>query len=456
MLSHGKNIFTFYYVPAHTYLYGILLPFLAASIKMSLNFLPILFILKLLSFIFIVGFTAVSAFEILRRTKNKFLTLIGAATIFQSVIVYPRPETMGMFFAYLSLAFSQIAYKKKSLIILLSFFSLAAFYAKPYFVACVPAIMVYYLLISRKAFVTYFLSLSIFFIASFLIINNLFPLYFDGTVVNQFNVAQHNFTYMLRQTHDFIWIYPVFFLSILLGTIYWLIELITKFRSTIKKVDVFVIALISNALFLILSMGQHTGTYLTYYFHSLAIPMTIVSVSIIYALSKTFGRRTEYLTIIFAIGVLFSLFNTKSLRRMETNLSPKSANEWNRVIQIIDTHDPQKGYFSPPIALAGIEKGWPVYDNGHSEFYKAGYSNNLVLNILVPSSSKVLESTNSWQELIDNKIESKDFSIMVLTKGYHPYVKDDLLYENYYIYQTFRIDNGYGGYNPIEILLPKN
>jgi hypothetical protein len=457
MIVSGKNIFSFAYAVPHLYLYGGVFLLFGALGKLFFSGVPIFVLLKVLSFVFIFAYTVLVGWELFRRTRSWVLAFLGAGVVFQSVMIAPRPETLGVFLYAFCLVLAQRVYKEMFWVVVLAGLSVMCFYVKPYFILAAPVILIYYFFVSRKAWVWYTISLVCFFVGSYLVINWLFPLYFVNNIVHHLHVAKHDVAYMLRQMRDYMQVYPAFFVALGFGFVFLAGSKTRVLKGAVKGVDIFVIAFLCAVFLIAFSLGQHTGTYLTYYFNLLTIPLVISSISFVHFWSKRYSRFGWYILAVFVAGACFSLLYTgKSLRNMDISEEVVLRQNWVKMLGVIEKHHPEKGYFSPLISAVGVDRGWPVLDNGHTEYFPLGQSENQFLRMLIPASSKVGLYADRWNRRIDERVRSRDFSIIAVRNGYHPDIKDDLLYAHYTLLERVDLYGLHTGLRVTELWVPKS
>jgi len=466
LISKGQNPFTFKFALPHQYIYGLVYPIFSVVVFKFISYVDLYSTQKLISLFFIFLASSLTGFELYKRTKNTMLTLLGSAIPFSTMFPNARPESMGIAIYILFLIIAQYEIDSLIYIIFIALMASSLFFIKQYFAIGAITILIYYLFKSKKSLLIYSLSLIIIFTAEFSIVNSIFPLYFPSAIVNQFNAVYYNIPFMLKQSGIFIsTYYPliIIFIIVILRNIRTFVKMKIDLRNFNKpllvlpkkhSVDIFFIATIVSIIVLTFLLGQNQGAFITYYIQLLPVTLAIFSLTF---LVRLFGK-TILSKLILTIGimlVIFTVINNNQLFFFANILPSKSdQQDWNRAIMLIKNNKPSSAYLSPPLSLVALKLGWPVYDNGQTEFFIWSKSNNKLFTYFMPSLSKINQYQQKWEKDIDNKVINKEFSLIVVTKNLHPEIKEALLNKYYKLEKTLKFNIGHPTINETEFYLP--
>lgn len=416
----------------HSYAYGFVPPLIVGTIgqlsKSSLTQtqLSLSLLLTLLT-ITLVGYS------IWKTSKNILITLTGivATSIFMNVSF--RPEIYAIFITILILVISSSSKPRNRDIILFGAISILLYYIKPYFILLSAVLFFHYIQLNKPLSngIKFLTSTILSIIISISIINKLFPMYFLETFINNLNLYNtHQFSWMTKQFLDFFinnWSISIAFLILSLYS------LVSKKKETLR--NTFFIYIVISVICLILSLGQHIGTYMTYYYQLLPIPMVMF---IVWAISNL---RPDLLKSLIKYGFIFSvIINYKQVLKKPINFYETKS--WTEAVNYIKQNNPNNSFLSPHFVTVAIDNSWPIYDNGQTEFFTANEiwePKQKFLIPLFPLSKEVSIMFSNYKKEINNKISNKEFSLVVLPKDYYQLINYKNLQLNYTITKIITI-----------------
>ncbi len=428
LLLKGQNPYSFESNPAYMNMYGILYnlivyPFVKCG-------LPFRLMHRLISAVFIFASCFLLG-VILRREKVPGLLIGCASLMFYAVLIYPctttpnaGPHSLGLFLFLLSVFYVYISQCSCQGLLLSVVCSILGFYAKPYAVLAAPFLAIYiFLFVSKMRGIVYGFLWGILLATSILIVNKIFPCYFGNTIFTNMVLGENNVGHMLEQFGVFFnmhWLTVIiFFVSIaILGLIHSqeILKITTEkikiFKLNIfgfkdplfnQRMDLFLFMGILMAGALYFKLGRHTGSWMAYYFHLLS-PFFLI---VLFRQIKEF--KQWYLLIVPLI--LFNIFQIS--KKHEVDLT-KGLEVWQQVKTLIDNH--HNVFNSPIIAGMLAEEGRPIYDSGHSEYFKLGAwrTGPLTKKLFPPDKRFILRHYEYIHELKESVMQKK-YDLVMLT-----------------------------------------
>jgi hypothetical protein len=416
--------------PSHTYSYGLIPPLITGLIarftKQSLIDIQLIS-----SFILILFSSLIMGFFSWKKTKDLVITGTALVTPLVYNNVTFRLEIYAIFITILILILAQHKKQHPIVEIFLGIFSVLLFYIKQYFVILWFVLLLYYLLSkkSKKFILVFCITSGLIALFIYQMVDTVFPLYFPQNLISHINLyGGHSFNYMIMQFAAFFkesW-------SISFAFLFYLIYSFIHCRHNLKNIFfIYIFVSLVSLLFL----GQHMGTYLTYYNQLLQIPIVLF---IIWQYKKPISGVLRLAKIIFVITFLinYSYFIwNKSIEYIKIE-------SWNEAVNYIQQNNPQTTYLSPHFTSIAIENSWPIYDNGQTEYFIQGNiseKNLKIFQYIFPQTSKVESNFLNWQNNLNQKVKNKYFSLIALPKGLSPLINKDYLNNNYYISKTINL-----------------
>lgn len=123
----------------------------------------------------------------------------------------------------------------------------------------------------------------------------------------------------------------------------------------------------------------------------------------------------------------------------KNSIGVRSSENWNKAVEYIQANNPKTSYLSPHFVNLAIEYAWPIYDNGQTEFFiysEISTNKTKLFRYVFPQALLVRDHFINWRQELNEKIENKYFSIIVLPKNNYPLINERILKTNYYLDYT--------------------
>lgn len=461
----GSNPYTLKTSLPHTYLYGFIGPLLNTSISWILHTDPAI-TQHIITFIVMILLCILVGKEIWQGTKKIPLVLLSLVVVLLYTGVSFRIESLAILLTIFTLSIvNNNAKQKRDLntqqLTLLALSVIILFYIKQYFLILFPVLIIYFIYNQSKKVLAYFIALFLIFGAlSVLLVNKLFPIYFFNTFFNYIAVSGGPIwtDWMVQQSILFIelnWV--IFLLFIIAFFIGFIKDMDIHFNITDKNKPFFIVSNtpLDNTYFiycfvailvLTFKLGNNGGAFLSYYIQLLPLPMTIFSICYLYSKFKKYRFHQAFFI---GIVILFILENYIYLR-VPAVANTQDRLAWDKAIEIVKNHDPQRAYLSSLFTIEAIRRGWPVSDTGHTEYFGL----NALGNAMPPGSNDYLmPRLNEWKNELDYKISHKKFSLIVRPWGGQKQLNTDLLKQYYVLKYTVNVPTPDLG--TIEFWVPK-
>ncbi len=426
------NPFSIKKILPHNYAYGFIPPLIIGTIG-KLTGIGLTQIQLTLSLILSILTVVIVARETWKNSKNVFLSVISGLVTLIFVEIGFRPEIYAIFVTTFVLIISSKNKPKDATVYLLGATSMLLYYIKPYFILLSAVLFFRYLQFNNpKPYIIRLLaSIAITVLLSCLIVNYLFPMYFPQAFVSHINLYNtHQLSWMTKQFFDFFSKNWSIFIAFIALSIY---GLVYRRRQTLNNVYFLYTSI--SVLCLVVSLGQHLGTYLTYFNQLLPISIVLFICGTPYDRKKTtlWWKAIKYLFIV-AVVINYGQFTLPVLANNKDKIK-----NWAKAINYISHSDPQKSYLSPHFTTIAVENSWPIYDNGQTEYFFAGdifETTPKALKYLIPQTKLVAPMFKNWTDNLNKKIANREFSFITVSKDYHPLIKDEYLKKNYAIDMT--------------------
>ncbi len=422
-LSNKLNPYQLEAFPEHLYVYGVLYPLMIAPWLGWIT--PAIAIPRLINIIFL-GLAALTMFGIFRLHKASIVGSLVGSLIFVSAMCVvlkingARPDISGMFFMLLGVYLVLTTDFSSVGLVLCALCSMIGFYLKQYTILPLLLVSLYLALFRPKTQLAVF-ALSAFAIGavSVVIIQTLFPLYFEYSLLHHLQKASYSWKHLVYQFSSFLkyyWIIILLFLYYLhkqyarkakwKPLIHWRLNSGPPAQGAhIEFVDLSIAVVL---VLLIGSLGQHTGN-IHIYFQELLIPFLLMAVipAIDRFIPGGLQRTTVFLLLLLSLIPQAKIYSTDFLAYAEG---------FRKLEKQLD----QCGtiYGSSLITLYLMDRGLlPVYDNGQSGY---GWSviapqNHPIYGRLWGANSQTLSAKwNAWQASISEKIKNREYDCIAV------------------------------------------
>ncbi len=427
-LVHHLNPFSFDLQPEYTNVYGIVYPMFVAPFASIFGVTPLIH--RVVTGLFLWGCCAI-IFLVLRKRKVDLLLNLWCQLMLYASLVYPGtsspcadPALTGLFFMLLTI-FVPFFFEYSLLSLFFGLiFGLLAFYAKPYFLLALPILASYlFFFVSKKKGLGFIVIAIGSLLASVIIMNHLFPAYFDNTFFTHKNPAKEwaSMERLTSQLHSYITLHLGIFI-LTAGILFyrlWQSNIVMSFKISsiylhltnifqIKKrneplfrfsLPIEVYAGICSLMVLLLMLGKHSGATLWYFFQLLS-PFLVMCIAQIVS-SFAFWSWAAIPFLIFNLHVLTATLDF-----------PKNPEGWSHVKELLETK--KNIYGSPLIATTLIEQNKTIYDNGLTYVFGWGAARKGIWKYLLKEDERVYKAMILYDQKLGDKIANKEFDLVMI------------------------------------------
>jgi hypothetical protein len=452
LLLKGGHPYALENQPEYTNVYGIFYHILVLSLAQLFG--TTLPVHRVVSALFI--FSACSVFfAALRWRRVSLVFSLSATLILYAHLLYfttplARPDGLGFFlFLYSILIPWRFQYSSWSRLVSV-IFGILGFLTKPYFVLSILYLTLYLFLFKSKKLGIQQGAISLVSLAiTIWIVNQNLETYFNNVLWINYYIAGQDILYPLQQLYAYsktnLGIILVFIICLLVNKRINIQNyqndknkinksLSFNFRNLEKPLINFNIGFIEFSLILSLfiflsKLGQHWGSWLIYIHHLISPFLILLSFELLDNQLK--HSKNKFLGLIFSLLVLLNLLSVSSsqfLPPLDYNLMA-----WKNLKVLVSQH---KNIFnSPAIASILLEQGKKVYDSGQSQYFVLSTKRPAFLDkIISPKRREIQRRYDTFLQKINNDVKSKKYDLVILTKGYSPFISEKFL-KKYYSYQ---------------------
>jgi len=392
--------------------------------------------------------SCLTVFLVLKRMKVPVLLNLWAVLMLYASLLYPGtstpaidPGAVGMMFFLLTIFipwFYKYSYPSMTISIICG---ILGFYTKSYAFLGVPFLLSYiFLFVSRLKSLYYGLILLLLSVISIVLVDRIFPAYFDNCFFSHVNM-EHAWAsaerlqvqiVMYRALHMpifILWgIMIIWFGYQLIKEAPWAIlrnkitEIIMSFismdiRQPMIKWDFSLVLYMAmcSSFVLYVSLGRHSGAMLWYFFQLLSPFLLIGS-------AWVFGRF-NYWPIVCVPLLIYNLH----ILTVDHNykIFNKNMPGWSQITMLLSQH--QHILNSPLIAPILVEQHKEVIDNGQAEYFGLGGERQGWMKNVFKEDERVSLQLTLFFLNIRNRVENKEFDLIVLQPSLLPSgVADDI------------------------------
>jgi hypothetical protein len=445
-LVKGMNPYAFVLQPEYTNVYGIIYPLLVWP--WDKLFGTTLLVHRIVTAVFIMA-SCVLFFLVLKKMKVPLLLNMWAVLMLYASWLYPGtstpcvdPAVTGMFLLLLTIFIPWFCrYSYKSLVISV-LCGVLAFYTKQYTMLGTVIMGLYlFLFISKLKGIFYgILSLALASLSA-VMVNRLFPAYFDNCFFGhinmepswstmerlymQINLYSHLHQWMLILMGFFI-LWHAFKYSVSLRTKPPIKTFGGKLRDLLKEIasslkndprnDNIILILyagVISALVLYKSLGRHNGATLWYFFQLLS-PFLLMG-------SAWLFSRTVFWPLLCLPVLVYNLH----ILTLDENYKwfKKDMPGWPEISHVVDQY--QNILNSSLIAPLLIEQGKQVTDNGMSEYFGSGGERTSWTKYFFKEDPRVDIQLGLFFKKIRERVENKQFDLIILQPSLLPLGVDE-------------------------------
>lgn len=297
-----------------------------------------------------------------------------------------------------------------------------AFFTKPYFLLSFGIVALYeFLFLSKKKALIFGIGTLLMLGLAALLVRRFFPCYFLDTILNNASNEANHIDFLFKQLVVFSVIFtPLFLIFFLTNSI----QLDSPFINKPMDYFGFFFLCATAAIFV---LGQNTGNYMVYLFQLMAPPLIILFL-------KNAAISPDYRGIISPLLILINL-GIFCFWMLYPN-TPPPVDQWKDIDQLLA--ESKKVLNSPVLVPEMIRLGLQPIDSGSSEYYyrTQPYEGNLIAPLY--SATKMRGEDYLYE--IENNIREKGFDKIIITKGYSPFAKMDLVQQYYRHVKNFHVE----------------
>ena len=425
VIAQGKNPFSLESQPSQMSLYPVLYNILVAPL--SIVFGNTLELHRLVVGLFILACSALCFYLCRRESVPRTESMIAAALVYAGLLFYSTPiaspNSLGLFLFLSAITIPWIhGFSTRSLCVTIVL-GILAFYTKQYFIACLGYVALYLFLAESKKRAIYFGFTAL---ASFTLLLVLVcytsPYYLENTffAVQSSSKLATSDRHVITQLREYIQIYLPLLIILAVAIIkkwngkvifslkHWqdwggsnFIDLFDLARPLLlRKPNYIWICFACSVIIVVLVLGKNLGNHLTYFFQLIS-PFFLVGV---FALVS----RMPQWQWPFRILILFALYNSYFMLSRDFSVNEAS---WETVRQEIAGADDI--YASTLVLQEVMDRGTPVYQNGHTRYFIFGKDIPLFFVKSEPKNS-VEQIWERHVEFIQSKIKNQEFDLLLI------------------------------------------
>ncbi len=426
-LLEGRNPFSLENQPLGMNNYGIAYSLLV--LPLAGIFGNTLLIHRAVSFAFVV-LSAWLVFQTARRS-NKDVGLALAAGEFLAVGLVARaglgafPHSLGTFLFLAGILIPLSCDFDRRGLLLSAVLCLLAFYTKPYFLLAFGMVAGYvFLFKSKQKALLYALAFTAMFLASFLLVRSVFPLYFLDTVLSNFSqTAGNSAEHLYRQLRE---LGTEFYLSLLTALVVtlanmrnlrpglvWLKDLTSKANFLIlnhpllsRPLNYFAYCFLCGCLVFILVLGPNPESYMSYSYQLMLAPFFL------WLAGELKPQRRLDLILLCVLLINLVLFCWTQANPDVLQQVARSEQTWRELYARVD---PSGRILNSPLLVSELlRRGMLPVDSGHTEYY---YAIREVpgIDALGPPYEIVRDNGQRYLESVRASIRNQEFARIIVT-----------------------------------------
>ncbi|MEI7998382.1 MAG: hypothetical protein WCH62_02615 [Candidatus Omnitrophota bacterium] len=445
-LINGQNPYSFALQPQYTNEYGFVYPFIVWPLAQIFG--TTLVIHRAVTALFILLCCAI-AFVVMKRMQIPILLNISAGLMLWASLLFPGtstpcvdPASTGLFFMLATIFIPWLSRYSYISIVISILCGLTAFYSKPYFLLGIPVIASYiFLFVSKKKGGFYGLSFLLSGILSIVIINAIFPAYFDNCFFAWLSIAPAWSTMerLLSQINSYVGIHKSI-LTLEAGILIyyicrWIISKpkislnfkkihswqqlnlnLKDLKEPLIKIDISLVlyAGLWSLAVLLLMLGKHGGATLWYFFQLLS-PFFLIY-------TAWLCSRFKWWPLLCTPFLVYNLLQLTSDEKYEW--FNKNAIGCHAIYDLVSHHN--RILNSPVIAPLLIEQNKEVFDNGQSEDFLSGGKRSPFMANFFKEDPRVFTSQLLYLKKLETLVQNKEFDLILIQASYSPNVPESI------------------------------
>ncbi len=440
LLAHGINPYSMEVQPQYTNIYGIVYPAIVWPFA-SLwgQTLPVHRAVTGL-FIFACCFVM---FGVLAQKKVPFLVNASVVLMLYASLLYPGtstpcvdPAATALLFMLLTIFIPYFLRYSYQSLVLSALFGILAFYTKLYLVLGLPIMASYlFLFVSKKKGLLYAGGAFLLFALSAVVMNAIFPCYFNNCFFVHSNYAAEWATMerLESQLKSYSLLHMGSIILVIGSLIYGLRSLIKSGQGQSLKRDVLdfpkrmqwfsfeeplvkasfpvdIYAGICALMVLLLCLGKHGGATLWYFFQLLS-PFLLMAVAQV-------ASSISLWPIVAMPLLVFNLYSLTAQHQFH-----KDMEGWSHVRPLINSTN--RVLCSPLIAPLLIEQNREIFDDGQTEYFLYGAFRRGIWKNFLKEDPRVYMAMTIYLSKLEQMIQHKEFGLLVIS-GCPPSVQDNI------------------------------
>ncbi len=459
----GMNPFTLENQPLGITLYGFMYNLIV--FPFTVWFGNTLVVHRAVNFVFILLSSTIFYNVILKERKNNLLALACSAFVMVSlagvqglggISAYPAPTGAFFFIAaiFIPLLFS---FNSKSLVLSI-FLALAGFYTKPYFILSFGIVASYvFLFVSPKKGIIYGLTFLTLALLSALVVKDIFPLYFVGTIWANVSQTTRSLEHLISQLNSLI---NTFSLLLLISLMAFIVDGIKTSRESIKPSYPINISTWNKPLFekspdyifyafgvtllaFVSILGWHQPNPLGYAYQLVA-PLFVC-----WFFSSLIPENK--LNLIAALLIVVNIFTWESRIMSPEYLKERSQTEWTRLLGYLDGAN---SFIHPPLMVTDVMSlGYAPMDSGQTVIFFTiqPYPDTILTDIPY---ERIRRDGYGLTTSIDRRIENRRYDVIIIQKDKAQFFDTLTLEQNYALVDEIVIEMNMGGVYTLQVWKP--
>jgi hypothetical protein len=412
---------------------------------------------RIMSCLFIVAGCALLVWVLRREQVSWPFSLLAGLTWFiqlgQGLSIIARPDSFGTFLFLASLVVPHVFRFSRRSLVLSAACSLLGFLTKPYFILGIPLVALYlFLFEGKRKGILFGLASFAALAATIFLINAAYECYFTETFFISLNANNPSWAHLRAVGQKFLKLMAGFLVLLAWRAVIALRQRaapngpwlnIAPFTSPLlaRKIDLPVLALLCNAVIMVLFMGRHRGNEILYY-DQLLTPFVLWI-----AMRAAAGPLKSAWLAMLVIVVNLCYWSGQ----IPPMVRPPEL-EWRALDKVLTFG--KSVYHAPTLAQLVRQQGKTVYDAGMTEYGNAATTRNFTR--IAPAYRRRVET---FLNDVRQKVERQQFDLIAVTPGLTPMLPMRELREAYAVqgwmsvpllFNAFPLDT-----YPVEVWIPK-
>ena len=380
---NGRNSFTLDAPEISYFPYGPLFPWLCSLFYRLLPWdADVMTYMRVMSHLCTIGVAYVAFKEILKESNSKIWAAIGACVSVMSACYFGYYCTafcneFGVLLMCLVLYFARRVDNVKH-VWGLAVLSVLCFFAKQYFLVVLVPVFLYFLFRQYKLALWYFVSCTTLLILSVVIVWFIWPLYFQESFTHHVKVSSFVFEHMINQWRYFHGQFLIFVWCTLVLFAIALKKIIDKIKDKEKiELNIYAVSIVVYSVVL-LKLGGHIGTFMTYYHQILLVPLVIYVCCLIPNKIKSLYIKYSLCFFIIVLSMYRAFGFTQAFLWHDES---DKYNEYYRLSADVEKNKDNMILLTPLLDRQALERNWEISNMGETEYLIMLHSDNKLFRI---------------------------------------------------------------------------